>query len=129
VIANRKAQQVRLLVDQLRERRDALARLRLQRSEAPGLVDLWEEVTRILPGHSWLTEFRLTEGAATREEQITMIGFSSAAPGLVGIVDGSRLFFDAALTSPVAFDASEGRERFSLQAKVRSSDALKELPR
>jgi general secretion pathway protein L len=128
-VANRKAQQVRMLVDQLRERRDALAGLRLQRSEAPGLVDVWEETTRILPLHSWLTELRLTEGAGKREQQVTMTGFSSAAPSLVGIIDGSRLFFDAALTSPVSFDATEGRERFALQAKVRSPDMLKDMAR
>jgi general secretion pathway protein L len=128
-VASRKAQQVRLMVDQLRERRDALVRLRLQRSEAPGLIDLWEEATRILPQHSWLTEFRLLEGAAGHEPQVAMSGFSGAAPSLVGIVDGSRLFFDTALTSAVAFDANEGRERFSLQAKVRSPEMPKEMMR
>jgi general secretion pathway protein L len=128
-VANRGAQQVRLMVDQLRERRDGLVRLRLQRSEAPGLIDLWEEATRILPQHSWLTELRLVEGAAGHEPQVTMSGFSGAAPSLVGIVDGSRLFFDTTLTSPVAFDVNEGRERFSLQAKVRSPETAKEVMR
>jgi general secretion pathway protein L len=128
-VANRKAQQVRLMVDQLRERRDALVRLRLQRSEAPGLIDLWEEATRILPQHSWLTELRLVDGSGGRESQIMMSGFSGAAPSLVGIIDGSRLFFDTTLTSPVAFDVHEGRERFSLQAKIRSSETPKEMMR
>jgi general secretion pathway protein L len=125
----KKAQQVRALVDQLQEKRNALVRLRLQRSEAPGLIDLWEETTRVMPSHSWLTEFRLTETPSRREEQVTMVGFSGAAPSLVGIVDSSRLFFDAALTSPVAFDAAEGRERFALQAKVRRPAMLKEAAR
>ena len=125
----KKAQHVRALVDQLHEKRNALVRLRLQRSEEPGLIDLWEETTRIMPPHSWLTEFRLTETPGKREEQVTMVGFSGAAPSLVGIVDGSRLFFDAALTSPVAFDAVEGRERFALQAKVRRPAMLKEAAR
>jgi general secretion pathway protein L len=125
----KKAQHVRALVDQLHEKRNALVRLRLQRSEAPGLIDLWEETTRVMPSHSWLTEFRLTETPDKRESQMIMIGFSGAAPSLVGIVDGSRLFFDAALTSPVAFDAVEGRERFALQAKVRRPAMLKEAAR
>ena len=51
------------------------------------------------------------------------------APGLVGIIDGSSLFFDAGLTAPISFDASEGRERFVLQAKVKMPDALKEPSR
>ena len=125
----KKAQQVRALVDQLHEKRNALVRLRLQRSEAPGLIDLWEETTRVLPSHSWLTEFRLVESAGKGEGQVSMVGFSGAAPSLVGIVDGSRLFFDAALTSPVAFDAVEGRERFALRAKVQRPAMLRDAAR
>jgi general secretion pathway protein L len=124
-----KAQQVRALVDRLKEKKGALLRLRLQRSETPGLIDLWEEATRVLPSHSWLTEFRLIETVGKREEQVAISGFSNAAPSLVGIIDSSPLFFDAALTSPIAFDATEGRERFALQAKVKMPDALKEAAR
>jgi general secretion pathway protein L len=127
-IKNKKAQQVRSLIDQLQSRKSALLRLRLQRGEMPGVLDLWEEVTRILPAHTWLTELRLTETGSKREEQITISGFSGAAPSLVGIIDNSPLFFDAALTSPIAFDPGEGRERFSLQAKVRIPE-LKEVGR
>jgi general secretion pathway protein L len=124
-----KAQQVRALVDQLKEKRGVLLRLRLQRSESPGLIDLWEETTRVLPSHSWLTEFRLADAVGKREQQVTMIGFSGAAPSLVGIVDGSPLFVDASLTSPVAFDPAEGRERFALQARVRLPEMLGEAAR
>jgi general secretion pathway protein L len=124
-----KAQQVRALVDQLQAKKNALLRLRLQRSEAPGLIDLWEETTRVLPSHSQLTEFRLVEIAGKREAQVTLSGFSSAAPSLVAIIDSSPLFYDAALTSPIAFDATEGRERFALQARVRMPEAFKEAGR
>jgi general secretion pathway protein L len=124
-----KAQQVRALVDQLQEKKNALLRLRLQRSETPGLIDLWEETTRVLPSHSWLTEFRLVETVGKGEELVTILGLSNAAPSLVGIIDSSPLFFDAALTSPIAFDATEGRERFALQAKVKMPGSLKEAAR
>ena len=123
---NKKAQQVRALVDQLQEKKIALLRLRLQRNEAPGLIDIWEETTRILPSHAWLAEFRLAETAGKRESQVSLFGFSSAAPSLVGIIDGSPMFFDTALTAPVAFDGTEGRERFALQAKVKLPDLVKE---
>ena len=125
----KKAQHVRALLDQLREQNSALLRLRLQRSVAPRLMDLWQEATRVLPSHSWLTEIRLVEVAGKREGQVALFGFSSAAPSLVGLIDGSPLFSDAALTAPIAFDASEGRERFALQAKVRLPDAFKEAAR
>ncbi|WP_316205383.1 PilN domain-containing protein [Bradyrhizobium sp. SZCCHNS3004] len=126
VVARRNAERVRATVEQLRERRMTLTRLRLQRSETPGLIDIWDETTHLLPRHSWLTELRLAEGDNGRSATVTMTGFSAAAPGLVNILDASKLFADAALTSPVAMDPVEGRERFSLQAKVRLPDALKE---
>jgi general secretion pathway protein L len=91
------------------------------------LNDLWEEATRVLPSHSWLTDFRLVETADKHEEQVAILGMRLQV--LVGIIDGSPLFFDAALTAPIAFDATEGRERFALQAKVKMSDTFKEAAR
>jgi len=125
-VTGRKAQEVRALVNQLQAKQNALLRLRLQRSEAPGLIDLWEETTRVLPLNSWLTEFRLSETAGKREQLVSLSGFSSAAPALVGILDGSPLFFDVGLTSPIALDGTEGRDRFALQGKVRLPPTLKQ---
>jgi general secretion pathway protein L len=124
-----KAKQVRTLIEELKEKNDALVQLRLRRSEQPGLIDLWEETTKILPSHSWLTELRVSEAGEKQDQQISILGFSSEAPSLVGIIDGSPLFRDAALTSPIAFDSSEGRERFALQAVVRTRQGLKEAAR
>jgi len=126
VVARKNAERVRARVDQLRERRTTLSRLRLQRSEVPGLIDVWDEASRILPKHSWLTELRLVEGANLQSPSITMTGFSAAAPSLINTLGESKLFVDAALTSPVAMDPIESRERFSLQAKLRVPDAFRE---
>ncbi|MGJ4961316.1 PilN domain-containing protein [Bradyrhizobium sp. HKCCYLRH3061] len=127
LVARKSAERVRILVDQLRERRTTLSRLRLQRSEVPGLIDVWDEASRILPKHSWLTELRLVDGANIRSASVTMTGFSAAAPSLINTLGGSKLFVDAALTSPVAMDPIENRERFSLQAKIRVPGAFKEV--
>src|SRR5204863_4126958 len=59
-VTAKKAQEVRSLVDQLQETKAALLRLRVRKNEAPGLLEIWQETTRILPSHSWLTEFRLS---------------------------------------------------------------------
>ena len=124
-VTSRKAQQVRTQIDQLEQKRNVLIRVRLQKGDAPGLIDLWDEMTRLLPAHSWLTEFRLSEGAAKGEPQVTVTGYSNAAPALVATIDNSRLLYDAALTAPVALDPAEGKERFTLQAKVRLPEVLK----
>jgi general secretion pathway protein L len=124
-----KAEQVRALVNQLEKKQNVLVHLRLYKSGAPGLIDLWNETTRILPSHTWVTEFRLSEAKDKQEQQVAIAGFSAAAPSLVGVVDSSPLFLDAVLTAPVSLDSVEGRERFALQAKVRQSDSIKQVLR
>jgi general secretion pathway protein L len=113
-----KAQRVRAAIDGLEESQAVLLKLRARKADAPGLLDIWEEATQILPAHSWLTELRLSQTPG-EEAHLSMVGFSSAAASLVGQVDRSALFTDAALTAPVTLDPIEGRERFSLQAKLR----------
>jgi general secretion pathway protein L len=84
------------------------------------LLDVWEEVSRILPLDSWLTELRLSEVGQKQDQQLVVItGLSTAAADLVALVDKSSLFIDAALTAPIALDSIEQRERFTLQAKLR----------
>jgi general secretion pathway protein L len=122
-LARAKAQRVRAAVDGIERSQTVLVRLRTRKSDAPGLLDIWDEATQILPDHSWLTELRVSQisGEAT---QLSMIGFSSAAASLVGLVDRSKLFTDASLTAPVTLDSIEGRERFSLQAKLRFQEQV-----
>jgi general secretion pathway protein L len=121
-----RAQKVRSEFDRVQERQNVLLRLRDQRRDVPGLLDLWEEVTRVLPAHSWLTELRLTEVPEKNEQLVAMNGFSSGATDLIKLIDRSPLLADASLTAPVAVDPVEGRERFALQAKVKRSGSSKE---
>ena len=57
-VTRTKAQRVRAALDKLESERAHLPHLRAQKN-GPGVSDIWEEVTRILPAHSWLTEMRL----------------------------------------------------------------------
>ena len=116
-------------MEKIEKNRSTLARIRLQKSEMPGLLDVWEETTRVLPSHSWLTELRLTEVPEKNDQLVAMTGFSAEATNLVGLIDRSPMFADASLTSPVALDPIEGRERFALQAKLRKSGPFKEAAR
>jgi len=122
--ARAKAQRVRDAVDKLERKQAALLRLRSHKADQPGLLDAWEEATRILPSHSWLTELRLAE-SSDKQPQVSMTGFSTAAPSLVGIIDQSPLFADASLTAPIALDPAEQRERFSLQAKLKRPEPIR----
>jgi general secretion pathway protein L len=120
-----KAASVRTAVERLEQKQAMLRRLRLQKSQQPGLLDIWEEITRILPVHSWLIELRLSEAQDKQDQLVAMTGFSAAGSSLVAVVDRSPLFFDASLTAPIAVDSVEQRERFALQAKIKSRDSIK----
>src|SRR5262249_58863455 len=125
--ARAKAQQVRAAIDGLEQKRATLLRLRTRKEEKPTLLDAWEEATRVLPSHSWLTELRLTETSDQR--QISMTGFSAAAASLVGMIDQSPFFTDTALTAPIALDQAEQRERFSLHAKLKRPEPIRRASR
>ena len=123
-----KAQRVRAALDQLESERSGLLRLRAQKN-GPGVLDVWEEVTRVLPAHSWLTEMRLSGLPGSEEQQLTIAGLSPAAATLVGLFDRSALFREAALTASISIDPAEGKERFAIQAKLRNLDPLRTAAR
>jgi general secretion pathway protein L len=84
-------------------------------------ADLWCETTRVLPDHSWATDWRLQDGA------VSMAGFSATATELVGLFERSPLFTQANLNAPITFDAATGRERFSLVVRVRTNPQSQRL--
>lgn len=77
------------------------------------VLEAWDELSRILPDHTFLTEARMADG------RLTVSGFSADAAKLVRIVDQSPMFSGAALTAAITPDATEHKERFSLAFKVR----------
>jgi general secretion pathway protein L len=84
-------------------------------------ADLWRETARVLPDHSWATDWRLQDGA------VSMAGFSATATELVGLFERSPLFTQASLNAPITFDAATGRERFSLVVRVRTNPPSQRL--
>ncbi|MEO6382548.1 MAG: PilN domain-containing protein, partial [Nitrobacter sp.] len=64
---------------------DPTARLFAMKTEA-GILDVWDELSRILPDHTFLTEVRLADG------KVTLAGFSADAARLVRLIDQSPLF-------------------------------------
>ncbi|MBV8755025.1 MAG: PilN domain-containing protein [Hyphomicrobiales bacterium] len=125
--ARAKAQQVRATIDKLEQKQATVLRLRTRKTEEPGLLDAWEEASRVLPSHSWLTELRLSETSDKR--QISMTGFSVAAASLVGMIDQSPFFTDTALTAPIALDTVEQREHFALQARLKRPEPIRRASR
>ena len=111
-----RATRVRQIVDKASAESRLLTVLRSARRE-PLFADVWEEIARILPDNTFLTEMRLSE-TKLNDRTIDIVGFASSAVGLPALFNKSSLFNEAALTSPITPDAHEKREGFSLQAKI-----------
>jgi len=125
--AKAQAQLVRAALDKLDQKQATIVRVRSQKRDAPGLLEVWEEVSRILPLDSWLTELRLSEIAQRQDQLVVITGLSTAAADLVPLIDKSTMFADAALTAPIALDSIEQRERFMLQAKLQQKRHIEKL--
>jgi general secretion pathway protein L len=78
-----------------------------------GILEIWDELSRILPDHTFLTETRVADGT------VTLSGFSADAAHLVRVIDKSPLFSGAALAAAITPDAAEHKDRFSISFKVR----------
>ena len=81
---------------------------------------------QILPDHTARRAAAHQGRQAAAARRLT--GFSSAAAGLVAVIDASPIFVDASLVSPIARDNSEDRERFSIQARLRPRHRDKDAP-
>jgi general secretion pathway protein L len=104
---------VRGLEQEIVRIRSALRALEKQRASL-STADVWRETSRLLPDHSWATDWRFRDGL------VSIAGFSAAATELVGLFDKSPLFTQASLDAPITFDAVNGREHFSLVVRTRA---------
>ncbi|MER2263763.1 PilN domain-containing protein, partial [Methylobacterium oxalidis] len=77
---------------------------------APGVVALWEELARLLPGTTYLTEISVTGSG------VELAGYSEAAAELIGRLQGSHLLQGPVLVGPIVFDKARARERFAIRA-------------
>ena len=90
----------------------------LAAKRAPFLLRILEEVTRILPDGTWLTEFELDGG------KVHIQGFSKSASDVVGDIDRSPLFANAQFMASLQ-SAQNGNERFDLSFDVKNPTVAK----
>ena len=77
-------------------------------------MQVLEDVTRILPDDTWLTQFELHSGRGKdAPREITLRGESANAGRLVSMLEESKLFTQAAPRSPTT-KISQDRERSSM---------------
>jgi general secretion pathway protein L len=91
---------------------DPAARLFAMKADV-SILEIWDELSRVLPDHTFLTETRIADG------KVTLSGFSADAAHLVRIIDQSPLFSGAILAAAITPDATEHKDRFSISFRVR----------
>jgi general secretion pathway protein L len=74
------------------------------------IVELIDEVSRILPDHSWIARLDLSG------DELQIQGQSSASSSLIGIIESSPWFENARFSSPVVQIAGTDNDRFHITA-------------
>jgi general secretion pathway protein L len=86
--------------------------LREKKRTEPVLVDMLEELTRVMPDNTWLN------GLQYKDRRIVMQGQSPSASSLIELIEGSRYFKNTSFVSPVTKDTASGLERFQIASDV-----------
>ena len=85
-----------------------------KKMQSPVLVDVLDELTRIIPDDTWLSSVEL------KGSQVRIQGESSASSALIGLIEASPLFSQTSFSSPVTQNPTTGHERFQLSSNVES---------
>jgi len=81
------------------------------------IVELIDEVSRILPDHTWITRLNLTE------TELEIQGQSSASASLIAVVESSPYFQNARFGSPVVQIQGTNNDRFHIAADIAATPA------
>jgi general secretion pathway protein L len=108
-IAAQESIQLRQEVEKLVEGSSYLIK---KKQAEPTAVHLLDEMTGIIPDHTWVNRIDIGSG------EISLQGQSSAAAGLIALIEASPSFGDAQFRSPVTQVIRTDQERFHLSAVV-----------
>lgn len=110
------AQQARAIRDELEALQAGSRFILQQRQQMPATLILLAELTRRLPDHTWLNRLELQRG------ELRLQGESADASGLIGELEASPLLEQVSFTSPVTINPRSRKERFSLTARVGTTE-------
>lgn len=90
-----------------------------QRAAQPTVLEVWNELSKRLPSGSYLEKFSMEGG------QLQLIGLSNEASSLVRRLEGAPLWHAPSLTGVLQSDAGRGVDRFTITARLDSTDTRK----
>ena len=111
-ILRRQAQSAKLAADDVQAAVIRLDSVALRQRSEPLAIDIWAEVTRLLPDSAWL------ETLSIEHDAVSMTGRAEAAAELIAKFSTSRLLRDAAFAAPVVRDPLLNAERFSIKLRI-----------
>jgi len=112
VIVSKDVAQVRSIVANQKALSNRLKNVLDLKKNASSTMEVWEELSRILPDSSWLSVLKVSD------DEIIISGFSRAAASLIEIIDSSPIFAQAGFDGPVVAIAGKNIQRFAIRAKV-----------
>jgi len=83
-----------------------------RKRQTPAASEILSVVTHLLPDDTWLSELELTGG------ELRLTGYAASASTVLGLVDQSGRFTNAAFRSPVTQDQRVQREEFNIAARL-----------
>ena len=83
-----------------------------KRAAQPAVIELMDELTRILPDDIWLQQFQL-QGSDLRIQ-----GQADGSQRVIGLLAESELFDSPEITGAISIDPRSGQERFRSQVRV-----------
>jgi len=106
------ADQVMNLQRQLEDSLQAANFLAERRRRQPVVIQVLDEVSRVLPEDMWINQLQV------RGDQLTMMGLADGSSRLIEIINASPLLDDAAFRGSINVDPATGKERFNAQALI-----------
>ena len=95
----------------------------------PGIVQVLDDITRILPDDTWLTQLEIhTMRGKDAQREVTLRGESANAGRLVSLLEDSKLFTQAAPRSPTTKIQPGPGEIFDVGAHLKPLPAPTSLP-
>jgi general secretion pathway protein L len=106
------AKAVRSAIDQRAASIAEIQALRINVEERKLVSAIWEELARVLPDSSFLTDL------AVKDSNVTISGYSAAASSIIVSLEGSAMFDQASFTGPVVKAPGATGDRFAIDLKM-----------
>ena len=107
-----KAKAVRGAMDRRAARIAEIEALRTSIEERKLVSAIWEELARVLPDSSFMTDL------AVKDSTVSISGYSAAASSIIVALEGSDMFDQASFTAPVVKVPGNSGDRFAIDLKM-----------